>query len=46
MKCNGFQPEKGATFTPGDVIDHVSSPNNGAKQKLNLKIIKNGTTGD
>ncbi|RLN11884.1 hypothetical protein C2845_PM09G22170 [Panicum miliaceum] len=39
MKCNGFQPEKGAAITPGDVIDHVSSPK-GAKRNLNLKIIK------
>ncbi|CAN6200714.1 unnamed protein product [Urochloa humidicola] len=46
MKCNGFQPEKGATITPGDVIDHVSSPNGGAKRNLNLKIIKNGASGD
>ncbi|CAN6162966.1 unnamed protein product [Urochloa humidicola] len=45
MKCDGFQPEKGASITPGDVIDPVSSPN-GAKRNLNLKIIKNGTSGD
>jgi hypothetical protein len=40
MKCNGFQPEKGAAITPGDVIDHVSTPNGGPKRNLNLKIIK------
>ncbi|TVU07721.1 hypothetical protein EJB05_41088, partial [Eragrostis curvula] len=45
MKCAGFQPEKGASISPGGVIEHVSSPN-GAKQNLNLKIIKDGTSGD
>ncbi|KAF8658793.1 hypothetical protein HU200_059280 [Digitaria exilis] len=45
MRCNGFQPVKGAAITPGDVIDHVSSPN-GVKRNLNLKIIKNGIAGD
>lgn len=56
MKCNGFQPEKGAAITPGDVIDHVLSPK-GAKRNLNLKIImvrcstsrrflQDGTSGD
>ncbi|KAG0515791.1 hypothetical protein BDA96_10G308100 [Sorghum bicolor] len=44
-KCNGFVPEKGAAIAPGDVIDRVSSPK-GAKRNLNLKIIKNGTSGD
>nr|TKW23037.1 hypothetical protein SEVIR_4G267100v2 [Setaria viridis] len=37
MKCNGFQPEKGAAITPGDSSE---------KKNLNLKIIKNGTSGD
>ncbi|KAL6864907.1 hypothetical protein ACP4OV_016058 [Aristida adscensionis] len=45
MNCPGFQPEKGAAIVPGDTIDHVSSPK-GAKRNLNLKIIKNGTSGD
>ncbi|KAJ1261026.1 hypothetical protein BS78_10G276600 [Paspalum vaginatum] len=44
-KCNGFQPENGATIAPGDAIDDVSSPN-GAKPKLNFKIIKDGVSGD
>ncbi|KAL6603612.1 hypothetical protein ACP70R_043973 [Stipagrostis hirtigluma subsp. patula] len=44
-KCPGFQPEKGAAIVPGDVIDHVSLPK-GTKRNLNLKIIKDGASGD
>ncbi|CAN6162829.1 unnamed protein product [Urochloa humidicola] len=40
-KCPGFQPEKGARIAPGDAFEHVSTPN-GAKQNLNLKIVKDG----
>ncbi|TVU08610.1 hypothetical protein EJB05_42019 [Eragrostis curvula] len=46
QKCLGFQPEKGATIAPGAVIDHTSSPKGANKRNLNLKIIKNGTSGD
>ncbi|RCV22779.1 hypothetical protein SETIT_4G247700v2 [Setaria italica] len=45
MQCPGFQPEKGAAIAPGGVIDLVSDPK-GAKPNLNLKIIKDGTSGD
>ncbi|KAL6603516.1 hypothetical protein ACP70R_043877 [Stipagrostis hirtigluma subsp. patula] len=44
-KCPGFQAEKGAAIAPGDIIEHVSYPK-GAKQNLNLKIIKDSTSGD
>ncbi|XP_072149590.1 protein neprosin-like [Setaria viridis] len=44
-KCPGFQPEKGAPIAPGDAIEHVSSPK-GDKQNLNLRIVKDGASGD
>ncbi|KAK3130734.1 hypothetical protein QOZ80_6BG0497350 [Eleusine coracana subsp. coracana] len=46
MKCIGFQPEKGAKVAPGDVIDHVTFPKQKAKRNLNLKVIKDGSSGD
>ncbi|KAG2608211.1 hypothetical protein PVAP13_4NG279900, partial [Panicum virgatum] len=45
MRCPSFQLEKGAAIAPGGVIDHVSNPK-GDKPNLNLKIIKDGTSGD
>ncbi|TVU08167.1 hypothetical protein EJB05_41558, partial [Eragrostis curvula] len=45
-KCPGFQPQKGAGIAPGDVIDHVTFPKQLIKRNLNLKIIKNGSSGD
>ncbi|KAF8658838.1 hypothetical protein HU200_059331 [Digitaria exilis] len=45
MECPGFRPEKGAAIAPGQVIDHVLEPK-ATKPKLNLKIIKDGTSGD
>ncbi|TVU08034.1 hypothetical protein EJB05_41418 [Eragrostis curvula] len=46
MKCIGFQPEKGAKIAPGDVIDHVTFPKQKIKRNLNLKVIKDGPSGD
>ncbi|TVT97572.1 hypothetical protein EJB05_57167, partial [Eragrostis curvula] len=45
-KCPGFQPEKGATIAPGDVIEHVSFPKQLRKQNINIKIVKDGASGD
>ncbi|KAK3134561.1 hypothetical protein QOZ80_6AG0550740 [Eleusine coracana subsp. coracana] len=46
MKCPGFQPEKGASIGPGDVIEHVTFPRQLAKQNMNIKIVKDGASGD
>ncbi|XP_020183192.1 uncharacterized protein [Aegilops tauschii subsp. strangulata] len=41
----GFQPEAGAPFALGDIIDPVSQ-SSGIKQSITIKVIKDGATGD
>ncbi|KAE8778345.1 hypothetical protein D1007_48787 [Hordeum vulgare] len=41
----GFQPEAGAPFVLGGIIEPHSSPN-GTKQSLTIKVIKDGALGD
>uniref|UniRef100_A0A0E0LEU9 Neprosin PEP catalytic domain-containing protein n=1 Tax=Oryza punctata TaxID=4537 RepID=A0A0E0LEU9_ORYPU len=43
--CPGFQLEKGAPAHPNDPITRVSHPN-GDKQYINLKVLKDNTSGD
>ncbi|WVZ78507.1 hypothetical protein U9M48_026209, partial [Paspalum notatum var. saurae] len=45
-KCTGFKPGNGATIAPGDAITHVPKSPDGPRIVLNLKIVKDGVSGD